>query len=569
MGVIYKIRPEVKNWIIEKKRTVPSLSCRGLVSLFENEFNLKISKSSINYIIKNAGLSMPVGRRLRKRRRKAIAVVQPQLESPIETPLQLPLLTQIENAAEASVQACPEVSPEIPAPTQAQAPETPIETPKQIQPELSIEATAQVPSEILEKMLSSGIILLKAADYLIGGANYISETIKNRLRITDKNLLAKIESLIYAPLLPLSEELTQAYLKELEAIRPFAPDILRFLSGILTDVRSIKINLSDGDALYLDAQLHTIWSIPHVPYNFGSTICSIKRHINKYFYKDIAFVLFMAAGYDTPTLELLNFILSLEGQEKNINGFVLYGNKLEQLEFMPLEQQKKRFVVLALWPWQFVEYRRVKKIGEFKPFSFEAQGKNLYLADIEIELSWPNKNKSITFYGFALKTSLSEKTRLIIVSNLPRELVNVEYLLNSYLSHWPDPEEAFQDFSRKVELSTYTTDSQYFFSTESLNLKQAESSLDIKQLFDLYLKALDLYVKWHFFPLGYENKDFSTLKEEFYTLKVAYQEQKGRALATFQTPAGFPPLKALEYACRRLNEKEIATSDGKRLCFSL
>ena len=54
MGVIYKIKPEVKNWIIEKKRTAPALSCRGLVSLFENEFNLKISKSSINYIIKNS-----------------------------------------------------------------------------------------------------------------------------------------------------------------------------------------------------------------------------------------------------------------------------------------------------------------------------------------------------------------------------------------------------------------------------------------------------------------------------------------------------------------------------------
>lgn len=577
MGVIYKLKPEIKNWLLERKRTNPVLSCRSLVSLLEEEFKIKVSKSSVNYLVKEAGLSMPIGRRQKKRRRQAPAAVQPQPEPTIETPLQLPAPTQpeptietpIEPQLETPPQPQPEPPQETPAPTQPEAPaETPVppETPAPIPQELPTQTPLQIPDEILQKMLSSGIVLLKAADYLIGGSYLIQETIKKHLNLRDKNLLDKIECLIYAPLLGISEELFKTYLNELQEAELIVQEILRVLSGVLTEVRCLKILLADGDALYLDGQFHTIWSVPNIPYDFVNTIYNIKNYITKSFYKDDPVTLFMAPGYDTPTLELFNFILSFGGRMKNITRLSIDDNKSQELESAPLGQNKKHSFVLGLWPWQFVEYRRVKKIGDFKPFYFQAQGKNFYLADIEIELSWPNRHESITFSGCALKTSLAEKTRLIIISNLAEELAKPEYLANTYLSRWPNLEEAFQDFSHKVELLTYTADSQGFFSAEKLNLNQDTSG--IKQLLSWYLGVLDLYVKWHFLPSEYAGKDFLALKEEFYGLKVVFQPQKEHALATFQPPSGFRSLNALEYACRRLNEREIILTDGKRLWFS-
>ncbi len=62
MGVTYKLKQEITDFIIEKKRSDPSLSCRKLVLILNETFKIKVSKSSINAIIKDSRLSGPVGR---------------------------------------------------------------------------------------------------------------------------------------------------------------------------------------------------------------------------------------------------------------------------------------------------------------------------------------------------------------------------------------------------------------------------------------------------------------------------------------------------------------------------
>ncbi len=62
MGVTYKLRKDVVDLIIDKKKEVPSLSCRKLVAIVREAFQIEVSKSSINAIIKEYNLSNPVGR---------------------------------------------------------------------------------------------------------------------------------------------------------------------------------------------------------------------------------------------------------------------------------------------------------------------------------------------------------------------------------------------------------------------------------------------------------------------------------------------------------------------------
>jgi len=274
----------------------------------------------------------------------------------------------------------------------------------------------------------------------------------------------------------------------------------------------------------------------------------------------------MAPGYDIPTKEFFNFISSLDSKTKKITQLTLYDNNFEELESISLNLNKKQLFAFGLWPWQFVEYRKVKKIGEFKPFYAELLNKEIYAAEIEIELTQPSIYQSVTLKGSALKTSLTEKTRLIILTNLADEAESPSKWLNLYLSHWPNFEEAFHDYSRKIELFTYTGTSRKFFSTEMLGLDR-ESSSEIKTIFNNYLEALDLYVRWHFLPSGYENKDFSTTKESFYNLKTLLKKEKGKLLVTFRPGLGFQFLKDLEYACRRLNEREILTPQNLKLQF--
>lgn len=62
MGVTYKLKSEVVDFIVESKRSVPSLSCRKLVDLVRQRFSMDVSKSSINAVLKESDLSSPVGR---------------------------------------------------------------------------------------------------------------------------------------------------------------------------------------------------------------------------------------------------------------------------------------------------------------------------------------------------------------------------------------------------------------------------------------------------------------------------------------------------------------------------
>ncbi len=63
MGVTYKLKQEVIDHIIEKKKEDPSLSCRKLAVILQDAFHIEVSKSSINAVIKELNLSNPVGRR--------------------------------------------------------------------------------------------------------------------------------------------------------------------------------------------------------------------------------------------------------------------------------------------------------------------------------------------------------------------------------------------------------------------------------------------------------------------------------------------------------------------------
>ncbi len=63
MGVTYKLKQEVVDYIVAQKRSNPDISCRKLTAAVQEKFQVEVSKSSVNTIFKNANLSSPVGRR--------------------------------------------------------------------------------------------------------------------------------------------------------------------------------------------------------------------------------------------------------------------------------------------------------------------------------------------------------------------------------------------------------------------------------------------------------------------------------------------------------------------------
>lgn len=504
MGVIYKFKKEVIDYITEKKKKDPAISCRKLVSLVKQEFNKKVSKSSINSVIKGSGLSMPVGRRC-------------------------------------------------------------------------------VLEQGSYEFKSAGIFFLKAADWLLGGSLSIAETVNKCLGFNDPGILSKIEYLIYGNLFEFDsnkgnaadlsfcgltaesiniEEDMQAYLLHLQTVKELCPGITRIISGLSKEIHGLKLNLTDKSVIYLDGQLHTVWPSPKIPNGFSATLYDGKRCIKKIFLENNPLVLFMSPGYNAPTAEFFDFILSLNGQ-KSISSIVLLDNNLTEIETMPLQDiSHKHFVIFGIWPWQFGQYREIKSMGEFKPFYYIPADKNYYIAETVIEFSQHNGNKRIILNGCVLKKTLKGKEILSIYTNLSFEQLKPEEIAAIYLNKWPNLEEGFINFSRSIENFVRGSKDKAFLDIEKFSVNP---SLSIKKVLDSYLIILDSFVRLNFLPDRYEKDDFAAIKDKFYDLKGIWTVRRNEVIIKFSPSAGYSNIKELKYVCNRVNERNAFINGGKKL----
>ena len=780
MGVIHKLKPEVRDFIIEQKRLRPSLSCRAFTLLIAEQLKVKVSKSSINAIFREAGLSMPIGRRVKHKKQKVETLgdrVKLALQAPVAASVEiksepvveqqpaliLPLVKQQEpqqsaeekilqeiqqqhdRLAQESAQQAEEAQEKVQQQEQLRkfqeqeakrkveeeskrlvveqqaaeearrkeedarlaveqqaaeearfkkeekaaqeaglkeeqekwvrraeeerriageiarkaqqepqqsAEEKILEEIQQQQDRLAQESAQQV-EEVQRKIqieeakrneeaaaqakaqrkeedarlaaeqqaaeearfkkeekaaqgatvraaeeplsgkddefasvsilpqsrLSSGAVLLKAIDCLIGGSSQINAILCKRINRDPAQMLSLTQALIFNSLFEknknfsdlwslvgkqYSQETLQSYSEQVQQVRSIKLDILHVISNIFTETRGVKVHFPDGDIVYLDGQLHTTWSTASLPSDFSGTVYGLKNYLNRYFFEAAPLVLFTAPGYDIPPKEFFTLLFNFSNLSKAPDVLTLYGNKLEDLESISLHSQKSYSVVFCLWPWQFTSQRKVKKLGDFKPSYIESVNKNLYLAEIEMDLLQPSLGQSIALRGCAVKTNLNEKTRLVILSNnMPVE--SLDKLVGLYLSHWPNLEESFQDFSRKIELSTYTGNAQKFASLSD-SATNSEPVEELEEIFANYIKMLDTYLRWYFLPSGYQQKDFVFTSENFYKLSAMFVANKSRASVKMQVASDYPYLKDLEYLIRRFNERQIDLEEGQLFC---
>ena len=647
MGTIHKLKPEVKDFIIAEKKNNPLLSCRKLTTLILGQFNIQTSKSSINIVIKEAGLSAPIGRTSKRKKRHIAMPVLPilidsklgseikmieksDLKMEIEALSEDKLRTEAEEikareeklkaeaeearkaeeeklrieaeekkAEEERLRVEAEEAKAREEKLKAEAEEArkaeeekwlrlaneerihkeEVETKAKEeglrrQEEEKIKSSSELKIERFSQVEGTGIIFLKAADYLIGASQLITETIINKGGKERPGLNGIVDNLIYLFLVQDKIDKTIldklfVYLNELENIKSLKLDIAQAISAVLQDVRCIKAVLSDGSSIYLDGQMYSVWSSQHIPHDFSLPIHNLRKRLDKYLNHDSPLVIFSAPGYDIPSQDFFDFLSAIETKNCGFSSFIFYNNKLEELAVLPVVGAKKRFIIFGVWPWQFVSSRHVKSIGQFRSFRINEQNKDLYIADIEMELVYPKTGKQVILGGCALKASPSDKTRIAILSNFPPGARKAEELAETYLGYWPNVEETFQDYSRKIELFTYTANSSRFFLAESFNV-EFERSPSIKDLLKNYLMILDAYVRWHFLPAGYENKEFLTVCERFYNLGLRLDKvnEKGY-LANFSLPPGYSFARDLSYASCRINERGVTLSDGLSLSLNL
>lgn len=485
------------------------------------------------------------------------------------------------------IPAAPEITPQPASPEPAPAPEPAPESEPEPEPvPVHVEPAAREIISGLGEFTTSGAIILKAADYLLGVVENFTAAVRNRLGLQSADLANRIEFLLYAPYFGISlEKIKQEFAADSRILplvnRELNPlemenllfklvdtptvnsDITNIMNQAFQEVRSVQVRLSDGNVFYLDAQMYSVWSAPQIPYDFCSSIYNVKKRLNLSGKESEPLILFTSPGYDTPSKELFDLINAFNAKESTVNNLAFLSGKFEELERVAFSEPKRQLFAFSLWPWQFGHFRKIKLTGEFQKISIPPFDQEVFVSESEVELSQPQTKQKVTLRGCAIKSSLQEKIKTIILTNSPNEK-NTQEIVSLFQEFWPNPQEIFEDYSRKIEIFTYTANYQNDFA--GILGQKPQNFHDLKGLFNYYLKALDLYSRRYLFPYGYDQKEFTFIKENFYDLKISLSLEKGYLKAVFRPPEGYPCLNDLISVCQRLNERRVVFG-GNRVWF--
>jgi len=597
MGVVYKLNNQIKEVIINLKKENPNLSCRSLMSTLKKKFKIRISKSSINAVIKEANLSSPVGRRRKKGPAQRIIKPTPP---PEETIKELEDKSQpVDFIQREETKLLPILKSKI-AKHLAMQEDKLIKPPPIIEPE-ELESPQLI--EIKEDRIfdNMGGFFLKAAEFEASDMPIIA-------KMLDRNPEAEFfkkygfigDILLYLPLLeikdlseisnykadglwvlaqqkkPSVDSITR-YLRKLEDIRGLSLAIHSKCSQLFQRVNFFKLFLEDDTVFYIDGQFKSIWTEPHKLGCFSTTYYKSMSCINNLFLKNVqSAILLTAPGYNSFSRVLSEFILACEEMpDKRIIKIAVYNDQNKEMHRLLDIPVAKRYFIMGFWPWQkeFIELIK-RENRSINSCNVEDIAREIYYNEGQMEFIQHIVNKRVMLRFALLKDSPISPARMGIITNFPSENKPMYEIVQSYLRRWPNLEESYQDFLRKRQgISSSGTiagelRSQQRSSAESVYTLGA-SYVTIWENLSYALRELSKYAQKQFFPAAYEYADFSIMKQKFYSLPGRLKRQKDRLNITLLIPENYEFYEDLLYAIKRFNESEIQDNFQAKITFTL
>lgn len=502
MGVIYKLKTEVINYIIEQKKTRIDISCRKLANLASSKFAIAISKSSINAIMKQAGLSMPVGRR------------QKLIKSSLECSKCGTILLKAADSLLGGIY--------------------------------------QIADIIREKAGVTDLYLHQKTECLAYRSLFSFNGIDDIK--PSFGLWVLIDKM-------LSKELIDSYILYLQKVKELHAAILSLFPELLSEINSVRVGFSDGKVLTMDGQFHAAWPNGNIPTYFNSTSYSVLNFLKNTIMSGAPLILLTLPEQKNSANEFISLMLN----EIAPRNFSLFNAKNEQMKSFKLPPGKMMRYLCGFWPWQFNYSKKVKILGDFTRFYHEPLNKEYLAAETEVIFTQHIDNNEVIMRGCALKDRASEKIKVIILTNLPIKEMDSQTLATAYLNYWPNLDESAQNFIKKVELFQYSAKPRNIYFKYQLAAAKIELS-DLDAVMRKYLIILDLYLKSYFMPFGYEKIELEVMKERFYDLPCVLKKSKDHVLATFFPPQNYQFASDLAYACRRINENQVSFENKKLWC---
>lgn len=580
MGVVYKLKKEVVDFIVCQKKKQPFYSCRNLVVLIRKEFQINLSKSAVNNIIKNANLSSHVGRRY--------------LDINKEGGFRIPDVKKkqlYENVME----------------TAGYFKGNKGEREKCLLGEGVREKAGD--KHICEGM---GAVFLKAAEWEIFNTFFIGRLLRGKVQKTLPENFDKVCAaglfLIMAGLRDLGQiKMYENYglwgLNDLNAQPGGIGAVIAKvnevgnLSGLFKEYleqkniylqRSggYKFFLEDGTKLVMDAQMTSFWE-GNVPSEFFLQKGAAEEKFNAYLKNNEKSLIFlMIPGIREGSRKFYEGIAAFNNfSGKRVTKAVIFDEKgRETAVFLDIPDKKRAFIV-GLWPQQ----------AEFKEW-INVNNKDIknvfYRKDLKQEVYFLEEKRKFTdnqrkgFSGALKVITLWKKKSCGSPENLLGEqaegmpfltiLTNkiqssAEEVISEYICRWPNAERFFNILfalrggKEKLLLEEKKGGEERGCFVPRIFKGIFERSEEIIKIFSDFAEEIDRYSRRYFFAQGPLGKEMGDVVAQSYGLSGFLRRTEKNIYVMLIVPAQYKFYKDLEFAVHQVNNRLIFDNEGRRL----
>ncbi len=592
MGVIHKLKQEVVQFIVQKKKDLPQVSCRKMADFVHTAFELNLSKSAINNILQRSTLSSPVGRRPQDPGRKESVVQQGVKAKSFKIPDQKKILGGQSPKRDCPPPGFPPVPPlqpsKSPLPPVAQSQRKfSVKRASSLQPKEGLSPKGDSPPKLPKTLYDHmGSIFLKAAEWEISDGPLLGKILKDHLPagFSQQELEQAGEVLLFLQVFGIKRledfiHYTKDGLWAINGLKTKIPffkinDLARFLntvsgvraqlqihiSQLVTKAAYIKVVFKAGNCLWVDALGAGLSSAKRKGPNFSSINQITTTMINQWLMPREPLILgavqdgqslyHLAAGFANDTNRKLHKIMAFGYDDQEIIAFDSFIDT-------------KRSFLVGLWPSQEF-YQQLFGSQDFvykKNFEMTDGHKQVAYDEMTVKIKDPvGELHPISLRAVGFEMPGNQPQMGVILTNMSDKEMTAAGLISAYVQRWP----CFQESKSLQNFLQPNVSEEYVSQDENI-------SNDLSEANDLHiaLNYLNRYGQEAFFPSAYGDLDLSSMTSIFYNIAGYLQCTKELVKVELIMPReDYPYQNDLALAVRKVNERNISDFQGRKLFLS-
>lgn len=614
MGVIYKLKEDVIAFIIDQKKRNPSDSIRKISTITSEKFQIKVSKSSVNAILKGVSLSSAIGRRPGSVGGATKFTIPPDKKVEILMNIQKTGFAgdkaakkrKNDDAAEGLIDKKEEVDIR-PIKKEEMLSLSPDLMKGEVRPSLDTGGKDETSGEDACKdkdffervkrlrdekkrqnggvLNGMGFIFLKAAQWELLSKPFMSELFKSHVSTSFHGSFdASCEMFLFLKFLGAqSFDHVSDYcghglwklnkftdendaMSDLSELFQWSANITDALASsivmeydlekkyISLQASGFELLIEDGTKLMIDADMSSLSLGSKVPIN--KSIAWLSNYLISNVSSPVFFTVPGKKTFDRTFYDMVAVFENFPGK-KIQKAVILDQNNREITEFSTIPVLRRNFLA-GVTPQQkeFSDLTKNSKWAAKVPFYHQGSDRVVFYGETKTDsLGAHLREKMEDFRVISVWQNKEDDPFWAILTN--QRQGSGEDILKAYMSRWP--------YFGGLEQEVRKNDSLYNIGKEEGSTTHKCGKLEFEGIFSDFVGILSRHCQQHYFLNNYSDTDISDMVQAVYEMRGSLHEEKDCIIVSLDVPAASQYRKDIEWALRRVNERHIFDHFGRKL----